>query len=92
MTYPTAEVCFEDKDFRRYYEKKGDEASNTVEARIKHSSEVFGYAARLKYKRNEGESSSSIFYSQPLIFTVERPASLLPFWIESIKAKNSFMG
>ena len=86
MTYPTAEVCFEDKEFRRFYERKADKVSDTVEARIKHISEVFGYAARLKYKRNGGESSSSIFYSQPIIFTVERPASLLPFWIESIEA------
>ena len=71
MTYPTAIVCFEDKDFIRFF-RSSEIVEKFLIARLTHEEEVYGYAARLKYSKVQGDQTI-IFSSKPIVFRVKKP-------------------
>ena len=86
MTYPIAELCFENKDFLSFYSKD----SSLLSAEITHDEAVYGYVARLKYSRSEGEQKT-IFFSKPIVFRVAKPKCWMPFEIVSIVPVDEYI-
>lgn len=92
MTYPTAVVCFEDKNFKRFYQGgEESDAERSVLAKLVHQDEIFGYVARLKYTKQQtsGQATTvTTFWSRPIVFRVKKPKQWAPFDIVALEPCN----
>ena len=79
MTYPTAIVCFEDNQFKRFL--TADAPTLTVD--LTHSKGVYGYVTRIKYTRSSGDTKTT-FFSKPIVFRVRQASQLAPIEIISV--------